>query len=79
MTGSEVRADTVAGWTRVHLENEHIRASVLPEKGADIYELVDSRSGVDALFKMPAGLRPAQLASEDEHMSAPSVASSRNG
>jgi hypothetical protein len=79
MTGSEVRTDTVEGWTRVHLENEHVRASILPEKGADIYELVDSRSGVDALFKMPAGLRPAGLALDAERVPEPPFIASYEG
>src|SRR4030042_1419243 len=42
----------------VTLENDLLRVSVLPEKGADIYELVDLASGVDVLMKTPWGLRP---------------------
>jgi hypothetical protein len=40
------------------LENELLRVSVLPEKGADIYSLVDRGTGVDVLFKGPWGLQP---------------------
>ncbi len=46
-----------AGWRAVVLENERLRLVVLPEKGADIYELVDLESGVDVLFKAPWGLQ----------------------
>ena len=46
------------GWRAVALENEALRAVVLPEKGGDIYSLVDRRTGVDVLFKAPWGLQP---------------------
>ena len=55
---SRVSRDSVAGWERVVLESNELRVSVLPEKGADIYELVDVPSGVDVLFKGPWGLQP---------------------
>jgi hypothetical protein len=42
----------------VVLESDLLRVSVLPGKGADIYELVDRRTGVDLLFKGPWGLQP---------------------
>ena len=47
-----------AGWRAVSLENGRLRTTVLPGKGADIYELIDLQSGVDVLFKAPWGLQP---------------------
>jgi galactose mutarotase-like enzyme len=49
---------TVSGWDAVTLESERLRVTVLPEKGADVVELVHVPSGVDVLFKAPWGLRP---------------------
>jgi galactose mutarotase-like enzyme len=48
----------VNGHEALTLENAHLRVTVLPEKGADIYELVYLPSGIDCLMKTPAGLRP---------------------
>ncbi len=48
----------VAGWRAVVLENEALRVTVLPDKGADIYSLVELRSEIDVLFKAPWGLQP---------------------
>jgi hypothetical protein len=53
-----VRADEIAGWRSLTIEDEALRVTVLPEKGADIVELVDRASGVDPLFRAPWGLRP---------------------
>jgi hypothetical protein len=53
-----VRQSSVEGWTAVELENDRLRVTVLPDKGADIYAVVDVESGVDALFKAPWGLQP---------------------
>jgi len=44
------------------LRNEHIEVTLLPEKGSDIYRLLDRRTGIDVLFKTPWGLRPAPRA-----------------
>jgi galactose mutarotase-like enzyme len=41
----------------VALENDHVLITVLPDKGADIYQWVHKRSGVDVLWKSPWGLR----------------------
>jgi galactose mutarotase-like enzyme len=57
---------TVAGWHALVLENELLRVSVLPEKGADIYSLVHVPSGVDVLFKAPWGLLPPGAPPRDE-------------
>lgn len=56
--GCKVLSDDRQGWRAVVLENELLRAVLLPEKGADLYELVDLRSGIDVLFKTPWGLQP---------------------
>lgn len=40
------------------LEGEALLVSLLPSRGADIYELIDRRSGQDVLFKAPWGGRP---------------------
>jgi uncharacterized protein DUF4432 len=54
-----VSRGSAAGWETVVLESDLLRVSVLPAKGADIYELVDLRTGIDVLFKGPWGLQPA--------------------
>lgn len=53
-----VSSGSVAGWESVVLESDLLRVSVLPAKGADIYELIDLRTGVDVLFKGHWGLQP---------------------
>ena len=40
------------------LENDELRVIVLPEKGAEIHQIVDLRSGTPVLFEGPWGLRP---------------------
>ena len=40
------------------LENDALRVTILPEKGADIVELVDLETGIDVLFHAPWGLAP---------------------
>jgi hypothetical protein len=49
--------DVPPQWGAVRLFNDEIEAVVLTQKGADIYSLVDRRSGVDVLFKAPWGAR----------------------
>jgi galactose mutarotase-like enzyme len=46
------------GVRAVRIANSRIRIDVLPDKGADIYSIVDARTGVDVLWKSPIGLRP---------------------
>jgi galactose mutarotase-like enzyme len=46
------------GWRTLTLADEHLRVTVLPDKGASIFELVHVPSGVDVLFKTPWGLEP---------------------
>jgi hypothetical protein len=48
----------VRGWRAVTADDGRLRVTVLPEKGAEIYELVDVESGIDVLFKAPWGLQP---------------------
>jgi galactose mutarotase-like enzyme len=53
-----VRQGEVGGHAAVWLENELLRLTILPEKGADIYEFVHKPSGVDLMMRTPAGLQP---------------------
>ena len=46
------------GHTAIWLENEFLRVGVLPEKGADIFEMVYLPSGIQLLIEMPGGLKP---------------------
>lgn len=46
------------GIRAVRIENDLLAATVLVDKGADIYELIHKPSGVDVLWKSPWGLRP---------------------
>ncbi len=46
------------GHAALWLENEFLRVGVLPEKGADIFELVHRPTGIQCLIEMPAGLKP---------------------
>lgn len=55
---SRVTAGTVAGWRSVVLENDVLRVVVLPDKGAEIHQIVDRRSGTKILFEGPWGLQP---------------------
>jgi hypothetical protein len=41
----------------VAIRNEFIEVVILVNKGADIYSLIDRRSGIDVLFKSPWGAR----------------------
>jgi len=55
MSNCRVSTGTVAGWQSLALESDDLRVTVLPEKGADIYEFVDLATGTDVLFKGPWG------------------------
>jgi hypothetical protein len=46
------------GWRALILTSDTLEVTVLPDKGADIYALVDLASGIDPLFKAPWGLQP---------------------
>ena len=48
---------TYKGYRLVILENEFIKAVILPEKGADIYQFIDKKHDTDFLWKTPMGIR----------------------
>jgi galactose mutarotase-like enzyme len=58
MSSCSIWRRDVNGWEGLVLESDRLRVTVLPAKGADIYELADVASGVDVLFKTPWGLLP---------------------
>lgn len=73
MRSCRVSTGTVNGWQSLVLENGALRVVVLPEKGADIYELIHVDTGIDVLFKGPWGLRapgapPLEGSGDDEFM-----------
>ena len=43
------------------LRNDYVEVTVLAGKGADIYSIIDVRTGVDVMFKAPWGLRAPGL------------------
>jgi galactose mutarotase-like enzyme len=47
-----------SGWRELPLENEMLRVVVLPDRGAEIVELLHRPSGIDPLFHAPWGLEP---------------------
>jgi Domain of unknown function (DUF4432) len=49
---------SLEGWAVERLEDADLRVTVIPDKGADIVELVHKPTGVDPLFKAPWGLQP---------------------
>lgn len=54
-----VKSQVLPGGVRaIQLRNPFIEVMILPDKGADIYALVDRASGIDLLWKSPSGLRP---------------------
>jgi hypothetical protein len=64
-TGSE------AGHPAVYLENDLLRITVLPEKGADIYTFIHKPTGLDMLWKNPIGLWPPGSPPHDGSMGFP--------
>ena len=59
--GDGVRRPELAAAGALTLSNAHVEVTVLAGKGADIYSLVDLRTGVDVLWKTPWGLRQPGL------------------
>ncbi len=53
-----ISQEKVNGHAALVLQNEYLRAVVLPEKGADICELHYLPAGVQCLMATPAGLQP---------------------
>ena len=49
---------TIAGWRALVLENDLLRAVLLPDKGADLYQLIHKPSGVNVLYQSHWGLQP---------------------
>lgn len=45
------------GMRAVIMENDKLKVTILPDKGADIYEFVYKPKNIDVLFKTPGGLR----------------------
>ena len=73
MGSCRVTTGEVSGWRSVVLENDEIRVVVLPDKGAEIHQITDCRSGTDVLFEGPWGIRkpgqpPLTGSGEDEFM-----------
>lgn len=52
------RQGEVNGHAAVWIENEVLRLTVLPQKGADIFEFIHKPSGVDFMMRTPTGLQP---------------------
>jgi hypothetical protein len=48
----------INGHRALSLESDLLRVTVLPDKGADVYELFYKPLGIDCLLKTPAGLQP---------------------
>jgi uncharacterized protein DUF4432 len=46
------------GHRALYLENDVLKITVLPDKGADLYAIVHKPSGIDFLWKNPVGLAP---------------------
>jgi hypothetical protein len=46
-------------WAELVLENEELRVTILPDKGADIVGFEHKPTGIDPLFRAPWGLQPA--------------------
>jgi galactose mutarotase-like enzyme len=60
----------ISGWPALALENDQLRVTVLPEKGADVVGFLHKASAVDPLFRAPWGLEPpgaAPRAGSDGH------------
>jgi hypothetical protein len=55
---ASVHEGEIAGWRSLTLQGDSVRITVLPDKGADIVELVDVETGIDPLFRAPWGLAP---------------------
>ncbi|MCL6430674.1 MAG: aldose 1-epimerase family protein [Anaerolineae bacterium] len=53
-----ITAGSINGHRALWLENDLLRVAVLPEKGADICELLYKPTATDFLLQTPAGLRP---------------------
>jgi hypothetical protein len=57
MAGCQASRERLQDLEVLRIENDHVALTVLPEKGADLYEWIHKPSGVDVLWKSPWGLR----------------------
>lgn len=56
---SEVREITIeGGWPALELATDAARVQLVPELGCDIVSFVDTRTGVDVLWRVPWGMPP---------------------
>lgn len=55
VSATEITLDR--GVRAIQLENDLMSVTILPDKGADIYQMIYKRSGIDVLWKSPWGLR----------------------
>ena len=53
-----IKQGEINGHNALWLENGYLSVCVLPEKGADIYDIVHAQDEVDFLMKTPWGLKP---------------------
>jgi hypothetical protein len=53
-----IRKGVIVGHPAVWIENDCLSIIVLPEKGADIYQITEKGSGINFLMQTPQGLRP---------------------
>jgi galactose mutarotase-like enzyme len=58
----------VLGHDAVVVENRWLRATVLPQRGALLHELVHKPSDTDLLWRWERGLRPAQAGPANRHL-----------
>jgi galactose mutarotase-like enzyme len=54
-------AAEIAGWRALVVGDETLRATVLPERGAELHSLVHVPTDTELLFQAPWGLRPPSL------------------
>ena len=58
MDDCRISYETIAGWRALVLENDLLKAVLLPDKGADLYQLIHKPSGVNVLYQSHWGLQP---------------------
>ena len=58
MDDCRLSTETLSGWRAVMLENDLLKAVLLPDKGADLCQLIHKPSGVDVLYQAHWGLQP---------------------
>jgi hypothetical protein len=58
MDDCRISTESISGWRAVTLENDLLRAVLLPDKGADLYQLIYKPSGINVLLETPWGLQP---------------------